>query len=192
MIDKVTFPETVMLIDAAFLNDITKNFKQHFEAMLQRPLPPMDMAQFVVNLTLDTNIPAGSKEIQVVIVYDESCTKLTNSTPSDLKNELNEVAFRDQLGEFIFASLSPEKMVAREDMFFDLLRIVAESDDVKRIIVAPFEQGNRERIHTALEEIKEKDVVLFGMSEPQEERSYDWQIIAYPVMQALGIRGEEL
>ncbi|NDV83863.1 DUF6621 family protein [Bacteroides sp. 51] len=190
--NQINFPETVILIDAVLLNAIVKDFKKNFEEMLQRPLQKMDVAQFVVNLALDANMPVGNKEIQVIFVYDELAPKLSDSMPSDLKKELNGVAFQDSLGEFVFASLSLEEMVSREDLYFDLLRIVGESVDVKRVIVVPFEQNNKETIHSALEEIKGKEVTLFGMNKPERVISYSWQLLAYPVMQALGIRGDEM
>ena len=192
MENKIKFPETVMLIDAALLNAIITDFKKNFEDMLQRPLQKMDVAQFVVNLGLDANIPQGNKETQVIFVYDESTTKFNHSVPSDLSNELNGVAFQDELGEFFFASLSPEGMTSREELYFDLLHVIGDSPDVRRVIAIPFEQNNRETIHSALEEIKEKEVILFGMNKPDRATSYSWQLLAYPVMQALGIRGDEM
>lgn len=192
MNNTIHFPETVMLIDAALLNVIVTDFKKNFEKMLQRPLQPMDIAQLAVNLALDARIPEGNKEIQVILVYDESASKLNHSQPSDLKTELNGVAFRDNLGEFIFASLSPENMATREDMFFDLLHIISESTDVKRIIAVPFEQNDKQAVHAALEEIKGKEVTLFGMDRPEQTPSYTWQLLAYPIMQALGIKGDEI
>lgn len=192
MENKINFPETVVLIDAALLNAIVTDFKKNFEKMLQRSLQKMDVAQFAVNLALDANIPTGNKEIQVIFVYDESTPKLSHSVPSDLKSELDGVAFQDSLGEFIFASLSPEEMTTRDDLYFDLLHIIGESDDVKRIIAIPFEHNNKETIHAALEGIKEKEVTLFSMNKPERTTSYSWQLLAYPVMQALGIRGDEM
>lgn len=190
--DKISFPETVILIDTVLLNIVIRDFKQNFEKMLQRPLQKMDVAQFILNLALDANMPAGSKETQVIFVYDESELRLSHSLPSDLKSELDGVAFRDNLGEFIFAGLSAEGMVAREDLYFDLLHIISESADVKRIIVIPPEQSNKETLRATLEEIKGKEVILFGMSKPERDTSYTWQMLAYPVMQALGIKGDEM
>lgn len=192
MDNKIKFPETVMLIDAVLLSSMVQDFKKNFEKMLQRSLQKMDVAQLIVNLALDANIPAENRETQVILVYDESTPKLSHSVPSDLRNELDGVAFQDNLGEFIFASLSPEGMTTRDDLYFDLLHIIGESTDVKRIIAIPFEQNNKETIHTALEEIKGKEITLFGMSKPERTANYTWQILAYPVMQALGIREEEI
>lgn len=192
MENKVNFPETVMIIDAMLLNTIVTDFKKNFEEMLRRPLQDLDVAQLIVNLALDAGVSEGNKETQVIFVYDKTAPKLIHCIPSDLGSELNGVAFQDSLGEFILASLSPEEITTREDLFFDLLQIVSESPDVKRIIVVPFEQDNQQTIHSTLEDIKGKDVTLFGMKQPEKATSYTWQLLAYPVMQALGIKGEEI
>lgn len=181
-----------MLIDAALLNLIVSDFKKNFEDMLRRPIQDMDVAQFVVNLALDANVPADGKEVQVLFIYDKSSSVLKHCLPSDLRSELNGVAFQSGLGEFVFASISPEEMTTREDLYFDLLRIMSEAPDLKRIIAIPFEANNKETIHSALNEIKDKEVTLFGMNKPDKAIKYNWQMLAYPVMQALGIKGEEI
>lgn len=192
MENQINFPETVMLMDAVWLNTIVTDFKKNFERMLQRTLQDMDVAQLITNLALDAALPIDNKETQVILVYDDSTPKLNHSTPSDLNNELNGVAFQDSLGEFICSSLSPEGMATREELYFDLLHIIGESPDVKRIIAIPFEQNNQQTIHAALEEIKGKEITLFGMNKPEKTTSYIWQMLAYPVMQALGIKGDEI
>ena len=192
MENKINFPETVILIDAMLLNTIVNDFKKNFEEMLQRPLQSLDIAQFIVNLALDAGVSESNKEKQVIFVYDKSAPKLKHCSPSNLSSELNGVAFQDTLGEFILASLSPEEITTREDLFFDLLQIISESPDVKQIIVVPFEQNNQQTIHSTLENIKGKEVTLFGMKDPEKATSYTWQLLAYPIMQALGIKGEEI
>lgn len=192
MENKIDFPETVMLIDAVLLDFIIKDFKKNFEEMLHRPLQEMGVSQFIINLALEANIPIGNKEVQVIFVYDESTPKLSHSTPSDLNTELNGVAFRDSRGEFIFSSLSTEGMATHHELFFNLLNLIGESPKVKRVIAVPFEQNSNEIIHAALEKMRKKEVTLFDMTKPERPTSYTWRMLAYPVMQALGIRGDEL
>lgn len=192
MKNKKDYPETVMLIDAMQLNDIVTDFKKNFEERLQRPLHGLDMAQFVVNLASDAGMSGGKNEAHVVFLYDKSMPELKHCFPSGLETELNGVAFKDRLGEFNIDSLSPEDIVSPEDLFFDLLRAVNGLSDVKRIICVPFEQDNRQKIHSALEEIKGKEVTLFSMAKPEETTGYVWRILAFPVMQAMGIKGSEI
>ena len=83
-------------------------------------------------------------------------------------------------------------MVTREDLFLDLLSIVADSADVKRMIVVSFNEEYGKRVTDALNEIKGKEVIQFRMNEPDASLAYKWDMLAFPVMQALGIRADEL
>lgn len=44
----------------------------------------------------------------------------------------------------------------------------------------------------ALHEVKGKEVIQFRMNEPELPVDYKWDMLAFPVMQALGIKAEEL
>lgn len=189
---QILFPAIVMLIDAVTLNETVIDLKKNFENMLKRLLPDMDVAQFIVNLALDSNISGQQHEIQAIWVYDDSTRKLSHCVPSALESELNGVAFKDDLGEFSLASLSPDGMTSREDLFLNLLSIVGESEEVKQLIIVPPEGGFLEQTTAELSEIKGKEITLFCMNEPEKEIGFVRQVLAYPIMQALGIRGDEL
>ena len=48
--------------------------------------------------------------------------------PSDLEKELNNVAFKSQLGEFALYSFEPSDMASREELFSgSLLRVVVDA-----------------------------------------------------------------
>lgn len=190
--NKIEFPQTVMLIDAVWLNLIITDFKKNFEQMLNRPIQDMDMAQFILNLSLDASISEGSKEVQILLVYGDSTPQLNFCVPSALDSELNGVAFQDGEREFVFSSVSPEGMASHEELYLDLLKIVGESADVKHMIVVPTENESLHDIHTALGEIKGKQITLFSMNEPAKTEKFIWRVVAYPIMQALGIKGEEV
>lgn len=64
--------------------------------------------------------------------------RLQTAAHSDLKEELNGVAFTNQFGEFSFASVPCADMVSREDLYLDLLHIVLDSADVKKLILISF------------------------------------------------------
>ena len=83
-------------------------------------------------------------------------------------------------------------MVSREDLFLDLLSIVSDSADVKRMIVISFNEEYGKKVTDALHEVKGKEVIQFRMNEPELPVDYKWDMLAFPVMQALGIKGEEL
>ncbi len=189
---QIKLSETVVLIDAAFLNFVITDMKGYFEKTLRRSLQEIDLSILTTYLTLDAGITEGKNEVQFLFVYDKYSERLVYCQPSDLEKELNGVAFQSPYGEYSFASVPSEGMVTREDLFLDLLSIVADSADVKRMIVVSFNEEYGKRVTDALNEIKGKEVIQFRMNEPDAPLAYKWDMLAFPVMQALGIRADEL
>ena len=189
---QIKLSETVVLIDAAFLNFVITDMKGYFEDTLQRSLQEIDLSILTTYLTLDAGITEGKNEVQFLFVYDKESGRLVHCRPSDLEKELNGVAFQSPYGEYSFASVPSEGMVTREDLFLDLLSIVADSADVKRMIVISFNEEYGKKVADALNEIKDKEVIQFRMNEPDAPVKYKWEMLAFPVVQALGIKADEL
>lgn len=194
MIDKpqIKLAETVVLIDAAFLNFVITDIKGYFEETLHRSLQEIDLSMLATYMTLDAGITEGKNEVQFLFVYDKESSRLQYCQPSDLQEELNGVAFQSPYGEYSFASVPSEGMVSREDLFLDLLSIVSDSADVKRMIVISFNEEYGKKVTDALYEVKGKEITQFRMNEPELPVDYKWDMLAFPVMQALGIKAEEL
>lgn len=189
---QIKLSETVVLIDAAFLNFVITDMKGYFEKTLQRSLQKIDLSMLTTYLTLDAGITEGKNEVQFLFVYDKASSRLVYCQPSDLGQELNGVAFQSQYGEYSFASVPSEGMVSREDLFLDLLSIVSDSADVKKMIVVSFNEEYGKRVTDALRVVKGKEIIQFRMNEPESPVEYKWEMLAFPVMQALGIKAEEL
>ena len=189
---QIKLSETVVLIDAAFLNFVITDMKRYFEETLQRSLQEIDLSMLTTYLTLDAGIAEGKNEVQFLFVYDKESGNLAHCQPSDLEKELNGVAFQSPYGEYSFASVPSEGMVSREDLFLDLLSIVADSADVKKMILVSFNEEYGKKVTDALNEVQGKEIVQFRMNEPDTPVAYKWDMLASPVMQALGIRADEL
>lgn len=188
----IKLAETVALIDAAFLNFVVTDIKKYFEATLHRSLQEINLPILTTYFTLDAGIKEGNNEIQFLFIYDKESVCLRHCEPSDLKRELNGVAFQCPYGEYVFASVPSEGMVSREDLFLDLLSIVADSADVKRMIVISFDEEYGEKVVDALQKVKGKEIIQFRMDEPATPVNYKWTMLAFPLMQGLGIKAEEL
>ena len=189
---QIKLSETVVLIDAAFLNFVITDMKGYFEKTLQRSLQEIDLSMLTTYLTLDAGITEGKNEVQFLFVYDKDSSHLVHCHPSDLEKELNGDAFQSPYGEYSFASVPSEGMVSREELFLDLLAIVSDSADVKRMIVVSFNEEYGKKVTDALHEVKGKEIIQFRMNEPEASVEYKWDMLAFPVMQALGIRADEL
>lgn len=189
---QIKLSEAVVLIDAAFLNFVIADMKGYFEKTLQRPLQDIDLSTLVTFLTLDAGISGENNEVQFFFIYDQESGRLQNCYPADLQNELNGVAFQSPYGEYSFASVPSEGMVSRGDLFMDLLAIVADSADVKKMMVISYNEEYGHKVTNFLNEVKEKEVIQFRMDEPESVIEYKWDMLAFPIMQALGIKAEEL
>ena len=189
---QIKLSETVVLIDAAFLNFVITDIKNYFEKTLQRSLQEIDLSLFTSYLTLDAGINEGKNEVQFLFVYDKESRHLQHCQPSDLQEELNGVAFQSPYGEISFAGVPSEGMVSREDLFMDLLSVVSDSADVKRMIVVSFNEEYGKKVTDVLQGLKGKEVMQFRMNEPEISVNYKWDMLAFPVMHSLGIRAEEL
>ena len=189
---QIKLSETVVLIDAAFLNFVITDMKRYFEETLQRSLQEIDLSMLTTYLTFDAGIAEGKNEVQFLFVYDKESGNLAHCRSSDLEKELNGVSFQSPYGEYSFASVPSEGMVSREDLFLDLLSIVADSADVKKMILVSFNEEYGKKVTDALNEVQGKEIVQFRMNEPDTPVAYKWDMLAFPVMQALGIRADEL
>lgn len=189
---QIKLSETVVLIDTTFLNFVIMDMKGYFERTLQRPLPEIDLSVLTTYLTLDAGVTEGMNEVQFLFVYDKDSTCLYHCQPSNLETELNGVAFRSPCGEFLFASVPSEGMVSREDLFLDLLTIVSDSADVKRMVILSFNEEYGDEVTKVLNGVQGKAIVQLRMNEPECPVKYKWEMLAFPIMQALGIKAEEL
>lgn len=192
MSEQIKLSANVMLIDVAFLNFAVTDLKRYFEQVLKRPLQKIDLTELTSYLALDAGIEEGPNEVQLLMVYDQESSELQHCSPSDLKEVLNGVAFKNQIAEFAFASVPCEEMVTREELFLDLLNIVTDSADVKKLIIVSFNEEYGPKVSDALKKVEGKEIIQFRMNEPDESVEYRWEMLAYPVMQSLGIKGDEL
>lgn len=189
---KIKLSETVIVLDAAYLNFVISDLKKYFEPMLGHSLQTMDLSLFMMYLAMDAGIQEGKNDVQILLVYDEPSKKLLHCTPSDLKQELDGVAFNSPLGEFSFLAVPSEGFVSRGELFLDLLQIVQSSSEVKKVVLASFNEEYGEEVEKTLKDFTGKEVIQFRMEEPSSPAAYRWEMLGYPLMSALGIKSEDL
>ena len=190
---KIQFAPNVMLIDASYLNQVIGDMREHFSTVLNRNLPQADLARLLECMGLDAGMRGTENSIQVIFIYDSHLPKFTECIPSDLDKELNNVAFKGNLGEFSIYSFQPSEMASIEDLFTESLQLVGECKDTKRIIAIPDEVIYGSKMEQFIKEMKGKEqITLFGMNPPAKTELYDFQILGFAILQALGIRPDEL
>ena len=186
---QIKLSETVMVIDVAYLNFVINDLRKYFEPLLGRSLQTVDLALFTMYLAMDAGLKGSDNDVQVLLVYDKQSGKLEHCLPSDLKNELDGVA------------LPSEGFVSRGDLYLDLLQIVLNAAEVKKLIVVPFNEEYGKEVENVLRECalenaghkeEAKDIVYFRMEEPAAPAVCRWEMLGYPLMSALGSRSEDL
>lgn len=80
--------------------------EKHFSTVLGRELPKADLPVLMECLALDAGLQFGENNIQVLLIYDKESENMSTCQPGDLRQELNNVAFKSHLGEFAFILLS--------------------------------------------------------------------------------------
>lgn len=193
MTNEMKFAETVILIDAAYVDRVAVDLSRHFGEVVGRKLPKADLPVLLECLSLDGGILLGENIIQVLFIYDKESRRMDAFQPSDLEKELNNVAFRSQLGEYTLYSFEPSDMAAREELFLESLKIVADAKEVKRMIVVPAEEEYGDKVPAILNKVEGKEkMTVFGMNPPEKEVSYQWEMLGFGVLQSLGIKADEL
>ena len=129
---KIEFAPTVMLIDASYLDRVGRDMAEHFSPILNRELPKADLASLLECLALDAGVVLGDNAVQVIFIYDSAEPRMSFCTPSDLDKELNNVAFKSQLGEFSIYSFQPSDMATCEDLFNEALMLAGHTKQDKR------------------------------------------------------------
>lgn len=193
MTNELKFAETVIVVDAAYLNKVTGDLSKHFEHVLERKLPKADLPVLFECVTLDGGITVEQKEIHIVLIYDEDNKQLAVCNPSDLAKEMNHVAFKSFLGEYVMGSFEPSGMATREDLFLETLEVMAAAQEVKNLLVIPDETAYGEKVPAILNKLTDKErVAVFSMNPPQAALNGEWISLGFAVLHALGIKSDDL
>lgn len=191
--NELKFAEKVILIDASYIDKVTADLSQHFSQVVGRALPKADLPIFLECVAMDAAIQPGEHVLQVLLVYDKNHTKLNAFNPSDLKNTLNDVAFKSQLGEFQLNTFEPSDMADRESFFLESVKLVADAKEVKHLVVIPSETEYGEKLPEIFEKVDGKEsIYVLGMNPPASSKYFQWEMMGYAVLQALGIRSDEI
>lgn len=187
--------ENVILTDGDYIDKVAFDLIVNFERMIGRRIPKADTARWIDCVALDGGLREGENKTQVIFIHDKSHHEMNNFIPGNYADELDGKAFSDNLGEFLISSLPIEDDVATgEDLFIESLKVICNNKNVKRIMIIP----NAERIYeTVRETLKRyldddnKRATVFAM-QPLAGGNFRQEILGYSLMQALGIRSDEL
>lgn len=193
-LDSNKWSENVILVDADYVDSVAFDLTVNFERIIGRRIPKADMARWIDCVALDGGIREGSHETQVVLIHDKRRTQMENFAPGDYAGELDGKAFSDTLGEFQLSALPVEDDVTTAaDLFIESLEVISNSKEVKRIMVIPDAEKIYDRVRETLRRVddEEKRITVFAM-QPMTGGNFRQEILGYSLMQALGIRADEI
>ena len=191
--NELKFAEKVILIDAAYINKVTADLSQHFGQVIGRELPKADLPVFLECIAMDAAIHPGENVLQVLFVYDKEHTEMDAFNPGDLKKELNDVAFKSQLGEFQLNTFEPSDMADRETFFLESVKLVADAKEVKHLVIVPSEMEYGDKLPEILHKVDGKESIhVLGMNPPEPSNSFQWEMLSYVVVQALSVHSNEI
>lgn len=184
--------QNIILIDCQYADKVADNLRTNFAQMLSRDIPRADIAHWIDCLALDGGITQGGNQVQVLFLYDKKREQMRNFTPSDINKELKDKAFKDNLGEFAMEAYPVENgMTTMDDFLCDMLKVIVDDKDTKRIMVVADMETYAEKVIDTLKDNENKLVKVFAMS-MHEGKGFTSEVLGYSLMSALGIRGEEV
>ena len=192
LLENVRWSENVIVVDADYVDSVAFNLIVNFERMIGRRIPPADMARWVECVALDGGLRQGDHETQVVLLHDKGKRAMENFTPADYSAQLDGKAFKGKLGEFVFGAYPVESLVSKEEFLVDVVSLVCNQKEVKRVMVVPDVDKCYDMLRHALRHVDDdKRVTLFAM-QPLTGGNFRQEILGYSLMSALGIKADEI
>ena len=191
---KANWSENVVIVDADYVDRVAFDLIVNFERMIGRRIPKADLAKWIDCVALDGGLREGEHDTQVVLIHDKKQAALDNFVPASYDDELNGKAFKDHLGEFTVSSFPVEDITTATDFFLDTVAMVCAQKEVKRVMIIPDAENRAlyaDLRHTLQRVDDEKCITVFAM-QPMEGGNFRQEILGYSLMNALGIRAEEL
>lgn len=191
---KANWSENVVIVDADYVDRVAFDLIVNFERMIGRRIPKADLAKWIDCVALDGGLREGEHDTQVVLIHDKKQAALDNFVPASYDDELNGKAFKDHLGEFTVSSFPIEDITTATDFFLDTVAMVCAQKEVKRVMIIPDAENRAlyaDLRHTLQRVDDEKRITVFAM-QPMEGGNFRQEILGYSLMNALGIRAEEL
>lgn len=186
--------ENIIIADADYVDSVTFDLIANFERMIGRRIPAADLPRWLDCVALDGGIREGEHQTQVVLIHRKDRKGMENFMPSDYESDLNGKAFKDHLGEFMLSSLPIEEIVDETDFLMEIVQAACEQPNVKRVMIVPnFEKdGLYDRMRHVLQQVDDdKRITVFAM-QPLPGGNFRQEILGYSLMNALGIKSEEI
>ena len=187
--NNVKWSENVILADADYVDKVAFDLTVNFERMIGRRIPQADMAKWLECVALDGGLREGENQTQVVLLHKRQ--KMENFTPGAFA-ELDGKAFMGRLGEFLISCVKVEDLTTMDDLFIDSMQVLANAEEVKRLIVIPDAEHIYNKVRESLRHADDEKRITVLAMQPMEGGNFRQEILGYSLMAALGIKANEI
>lgn len=186
------WPGSVILADAEYADSVSFNLTVNFERMLERRVPPADLARWAECVALDGGVRGSGNDILLVLLHSRQWRQMQNFTPANLQDELHGKAFMGSLGEFSISAACDEEMTSKETLLRELIQLYGHQPEVKNMmIVAP--EALLGRVRSDLRDAMQGGCLLTAFCmESIASLPCRQEMLGYSLMAALGITSEEI
>ena len=185
----------VILVDADYVDKVAFDLTVNFERMIGRRIPQADMAQWLECVALDGGLrpqPSdGSPQTSIQVVLLHKQPQMDNFSPGRFA-ELDGKAFESRLGEFLISCVPVEDLTTMDDLFVDSMQVIANAEEVKRLIVVPDAEHIYNKVREGLRHADDEKRITVLSMQPMEGGNFRQEILGYSLMAALGIQSAEL
>lgn len=182
---------TVVLVDADYLDSVAQDLTVNFGRMLNREIAEGDLCHWLDCVALDGGLRPEKNDVQVHFLHAKEKKALAYFKPSLFEEDLNGLAFDDNLGHFSLFAFPVEYVVSADEFFLQSLTMLADAKEVKRLLVVGDMRAYGEAVKKICAQTDGKEITLFAM-EPQTGTGFRQEILGYSLMAALGISADEL
>lgn len=200
------FSETVIVMDANYVDSVAYDFIANLENDLKRRVPDCDLCTFLLCNALDGGVTEGNKEVQVVMVCRKGETQMGHLVPHNLRQEVDGFAFNDShLGEFQMMVVEEEEedIMAGESLYVQVTRVALSSRDIKRLILVADWTEMKDDVCDEIEDAQEaceqaneslgKEIVVITTGRDLEVPAGCRAVqMGYAMLHCLGVTEEEL
>lgn len=197
--ERPQFKDTVILIDADYVDGVASDLRLNFAKMLGRELGKADLAEWLVCAALDGGVPEDEKgdshnEVQVILIRSLAKTTLEHLEPGNMVSGIDGQAFRDPyMGEFLLSVVPEEKPTGQtEPLFAESTRYLLTSPEVIRLILVPDMQKYGDYLKEDIAKAEKAPEVVMLTMEPVDDEGLHTEVLGFSLMHALGIQPDEL
>lgn len=193
------FSANVLLIDVAALNREAASMRRSMSWGLKRELRRMDMMKWLTCLALDSDVLKFGPDIQVILVFENPDTQILVAEQPDFIKCDGLSFFNPQVGEFTVSCVHPAGITDTKNLFFELMHLVLDSEQVKNVAILPSEEVFGQSVKEELDHIVKEQgdkiaekACLFGICPPEKQEVYRQRIVTLSWAHVFGITPDDV